>query len=148
MKSLLIIFLSLFLLTACQEQNDDWSSYGKDLTNQRFSKLDQINIKNVKDLELGWQYQTGISATFQATPIVHKGVMYVSLPFNHVIALDGKTGKELWRYEHDRNPNWRMCCGPTNRGVAVHGDQIFFGTVDARLISLNIKTGEKFGILM
>ena len=94
-------------------------------------------------MELGWQYQTGISATFQATPIVHKGVMYVSLPFNHVIALDGKTGKELWRYEHDRNPNWKMCCGPTNRGVAVHGEQIFFGTVDARLISLDIKTGEK-----
>ena len=56
MKILLIIFLSLFLLTACQEQNDDWSSYGKDLTNQRFSKLDQINIKNVKNLELSWQY--------------------------------------------------------------------------------------------
>jgi glucose dehydrogenase len=69
--------------------------------------------------------------------------MYVSLPFNHVSALDGKTGKELWRYEHDRNPNWKMCCGPTNRGVAVYGDQIFFGTVDARLISLDIKTGEK-----
>jgi len=101
MKSLLVIFLSLFLLAACQNQNDDWSSYGKDLTNQRFSKLDQINIKNVKNLELGWQYQTGISATFQATPIVYKGIMYVSLPFNHVIALDGKTGKELWKQVGD-----------------------------------------------
>ena len=143
MKSLLVIFLSLFFLASCQNKNDDWSSYGKDFTNQRFSKLDQINIKNVKNLELGWQYQTGVSATFQATPIVHKGIMYVSLPFNHVIALDGKTGKELWRYEHDRNLNWKMCCGPTNRGVAIHEEQIFFGTVDARLISLDIKTGEK-----
>ena len=143
MKNILVIFLSLFLFSACQNQNEDWSSYGKDLTNQRFSKLDQINTKNVKNLELAWQYQTGISATFQATPIVHKGVMYVSLPYNHVIAMDGKTGKELWRYEHDRNPNWKLCCGPTNRGVAVHENQIFFGTVDARLISLDIKTGKK-----
>ena len=65
--------------------------------------------------------------------------MYVSLPFNNVIALDAKKGEELWRYEHDRNPNWKMCCGPTNRGLAIHQEQIFFGTVDARLISLDIK---------
>ena len=143
MKNLLIILLSLFFLSACQDQNEDWNSYGKDLTNQRFSKLDQINIKNVKNLELAWQYQTGISATFQATPLVHKGIMYVSLPFNNVIALDAKKGEELWRYEHDRNPNWKMCCGPTNRGLAIYEGQIFFGTVDARLISLDIKNGKK-----
>tara|TARA_B100000482_G_scaffold192183_1_gene179345 strand:- start:25293 stop:27035 length:1743 start_codon:yes stop_codon:yes gene_type:complete len=143
MKNLLVFFLSLILLSACQNQNEDWGSYGKDLTNQRYSKLNQINIKNVNNLELAWQYQTGIRATFQATPLVYKGIMYVSLPFNNVIALDGKTGEELWRYEHDRNPNWKMCCGPTNRGVAIHGEQIFFGTIDARLISLDIKTGEK-----
>ena len=143
MKNLLVILLSLFFLSACQNQNEDWNSYGKDLTNQRFSKLDQINIKNVKHLELAWQYQTGISATFQATPLVHKGIMYVSLPFNNVIALDAKKGEELWRYEHDRNPNWKMCCGPTNRGLAIYEGQIFFGTVDARLISLDIKNGKK-----
>ena len=143
MKNILFLFFTLFLLSGCQNQDQDWSSYGKDLTNQRFSKLDQINTKNVNNLKLAWQYQTGIRATFQATPLVHKGIMYVSLPFNHVIALDAKTGKELWRYEHDRNPDWKMCCGPTNRGVAIHQDQIFFGTVDARLISLNIKNGEK-----
>ena len=52
MKNILAIFLSLFFLSACQKQNEDWSSYGKDLTNQRFSKSDQINTKNVNNLEL------------------------------------------------------------------------------------------------
>ena len=98
---------------------------------------------NVNNLKLAWQYQTGIKASFQSTPLVHEGIMYVSLPFNHVIALNAKTGKEIWRYEHDRNPEWKMCCGPSNRGLAISGEQLFMGTVDARLISLNIKTGEK-----
>ena len=57
--------------------------------------------------------------------------------------MNAKTGKVIWRYEHDRNQNWKMCCGPTNRGVAVYGEQLFMGTVDARLISLDIKTGKK-----
>ena len=114
-----------------------------DLSNQRFSRVTQINKTNVETLEIAWQVETGVKATFQATPIVHKGIMYVSLPFNNVIALDAKTGNEIWRYEHDLNPDWKLCCGPSNRGVALQGKQLFFGTVDARLISLNIKTGEK-----
>jgi len=141
-KSLITLYLLSFL-SGCQKVNEDWSSYGKNLENQRYSKLRQINEENVKDLKLDWQYQTGIKATFQATPIVYQGVMYISLPYNHVLAINAKTGKEIWRYEHERNPEWKMCCGPSNRGLALHGEQLFMGTVDARLISLNIKTGKK-----
>ena len=141
-KSLITLCLLSFL-SGCQKVNEDWSSYGKNLENQRYSKLRQINEENVKDLKLDWQYQTGIKATFQATPIVYQGVMYISLPYNHVLAINAKTGKEIWRYEHERNPEWKMCCGPSNRGLALHGEQLFMGTVDARLISLNIKTGKK-----
>ena len=146
MKFINLIFLSGLLLTGCQKQDVEWSSFGNDLTNQRYSRLNQINKKNIGELETAWQVQTGVKATFQATPIVHKGIMYVSLPFNNVLALDAKTGNEIWRYEHDLNPNWKLCCGPSNRGVALQGKQLFFGTVDARLISLNIKTGEKIAI--
>ena len=141
-KSLITLSL-LTLLSGCQKSDEDWSTYGKNLENQRYSKLSQINEKNVKDLKLDWQYQTGIKATFQATPIVYEGIMYISLPYNHVLAINAKTGKEIWRYEHERNPEWKMCCGPSNRGLALHEEQLFMGTVDARLISLNIKTGEK-----
>ena len=139
----LIALLLLILLSGCQERNVDWLSYGSNLENQRFSKLSQINEKNINNLKLAWQYQTGIKATFQATPLVYKGVMYISLPYNHVIALNAQNGEELWRYEHQRNLEWKMCCGPSNRGLAIHGNQLFMGTVDARLISLNIKTGKK-----
>ena len=145
-KMLRNIFISSLLaifLISCGQPDQDWSSYGMDLSNQRFSRVTQINKTNVETLEIAWQVETGVKATFKATPIVHKGIMYVSLPFNNVIALDAKTGNEIWRYEHDLKPNWKLCCGPSNRGVALQGKQLFFGTVDARLISLNIKTGEK-----
>jgi glucose dehydrogenase len=123
--------------------NQDWPSFGRDYANQRFSANKQINRDNVKDLGLAWQYKSGVKAAFQATPIVVDGVIYLSLPFNHVVALDGKTGKELWRYKHDRRADWNMCCGPANRGVAVGYGKVFIGTVDARLIALDAKTGKK-----
>ena len=110
---------------------------------QRYSSLSQINQKNVHQLALVWKVETGVKATFQATPIVVDGVMYVSLPYNHVLALDAVTGKQLWKYTHDRKSDWPMCCGPANRGVAVAEGKVFIGTVDARLIALDAKTGEK-----
>jgi glucose dehydrogenase len=122
---------------------EDWPSYGRELSSQRFSPATQINTQNVKDLAQAWIYKSGVVGSFQSTPIVQNGVMYLSLPFNHVVALDAKTGKELWRYEHQRREDWAMCCGPANRGVAVSGGRVFIGTVDARLIALNAHTGAK-----
>ena len=121
----------------------EWPSFGGDFSNQRLSPLTQINQKNVKNLQLAWQFKSGVVASFQATPIVTNGVMYLALPFNHVVALDAKTGKELWRYQHVRRANWKMCCGPANRGVAVSDGKVFIGTVDARLIALDAKSGAK-----
>lgn len=124
-------------------QRDDWPSYGRDLSGQRFSPAKQINTQNVQKLAEAWRFKSGISATFQATPIVQNGVMYLSLPYNHVVALNAQTGQELWRYTHDRRKDWQMCCGPANRGVAVANGKVFIGTVDARLIALNAQTGTK-----
>jgi glucose dehydrogenase len=121
----------------------DWPSFGRDYSSQRFSPATQINTQNVKKLAQAWVYKSGISASFQTTPIVQNGVMYLSLPFNHVVALNAKTGKELWRYNHDKRADWKMCCGPANRGVAVANGKVFVGTVDARLIALNATTGAK-----
>lgn len=146
----ILLLASCITMTACadmatkQSSNDkDWPSYGRDYTNQRLSPLTQVNTSNVKDLSLAWQFKTGVSTTFQATPIVVNGVMYVALPYNHVVALNAKSGKELWRYSHVRRAEWKMCCGPANRGVAVNNGKVFIGTVDARLVALDAKTGAK-----
>ncbi|WP_036307945.1 PQQ-binding-like beta-propeller repeat protein [Methylophilus sp. 5] len=129
--------------TAPGTSNVDWPSYGLNMASQRFSALTQINDKNVASLQPAWSIQTGVKATFQATPIVVNGIMYISLPFNHVLALDAATGKQLWKYTHTRKADWPMCCGPANRGVAVAEGKVFIGTVDARLIALDANSGNK-----
>ena len=119
----------------------NWLTYSRDYSNQRFSPLRQINTGTVARLAPRWIYQSGVSSTFQASPIVLDGIMYLSLPFNHVVALDARTGHELWRYQHKRRTE-KMCCGPANRGVAVAYGKVYIGTVDARLIALDQKTGK------
>ncbi len=146
-----ILILLCVCLAACTQtikpennaQTHDWPSFGGGYTSQRYSMATQINVANVKKLSLAWKHNSGVSGSFQTTPIVQNGVMYFSLPFNHVVALDAKTGKELWRYAHDKRKDWQMCCGPANRGVAVSSGKVFIGTVDARLIALDAKTGIK-----
>jgi len=118
-----------------------WLNHGRDYANRRFSPLAQIHAGNVKRLVPRWIYQSGVPATFQATPIVADGVVYLSLPFNHVAAIDARSGRELWRYTHKRRTE-KMCCGPANRGVAVAYGKVFMGTVDARLVALDQKTGK------
>lgn len=128
-------------LRDAKSEGSNWLSYGRDYANQRFSPLNQINRDSVAKLVPRWIYQTGTNVTFQATPLVVDGVMYLSMPFNHVAALDAATGRELWRYEHKRKSS-KMCCGPANRGVAVAYGKVFLGTVDSRLIALDAVTGQ------
>lgn len=101
MQNVYVIGL-FFILFSCSDSNINWSSYGNDIQNQRFSEIDEINISNVDQLKLVWLKRTGINSTFQATPITDDGVMYVSLPFNHIIAIDILSGDELWRYKHSK----------------------------------------------
>ncbi len=128
------------LLGAGADQRN-WITYGRDYSNQRFSGLSQIDADNVAALTPAWTYRSGVKSSFQATPIVVDGAMYLALPFNHVVALDARTGRELWRYIHKRRTE-KMCCGPASRGVAVAYGKVFIGTVDARLIALDQKTGK------
>ena len=118
----------------------DWPLYGLDYSNTRFSPLTQIDKGNVAGLTRAWTVKTGIPGTFQASPVVRDGVMYVSTPFNHVLALDAATGRELWRYTHQLTRK-DSCCGPANRGVAVNDTHVYLATIDARVIALDRTNG-------
>lgn len=134
----------LLMVTACSVETDqDWPLFGGNQMHQRHSPLTGISPANVAELAPAWEFNTGIEATFQATPIVKNGVMYVSLPFNDVVALDAASGNKIWRYRHDWNKSREMCCGPANRGVAVENGKVFMGTVDGRLIALDAETGTR-----
>lgn len=137
----LCAFAAAAAALAAPADRTDWPTYGRDYANQRFSPLQQINRDTVQRLVPRWIYQTGTVATLQATPLVVDGVMYLAMPFNHVAAIEAATGRELWRYEHKRQTP-RMCCGPANRGVSVANGKVFMGTVDARLIALDAKSGK------
>ncbi|MDL2337505.1 MAG: PQQ-binding-like beta-propeller repeat protein [Pseudomonadota bacterium] len=120
--------------------DEPWALHGHDLGGQRHSPLARINAANVDKLVPKWTFHSGVSATFQATPIVADGVMFVSLPFSHVVALDAATGREQWRYQHVLRSK-QLCCGPASRGVAVAGGKVYLGSVDGRLIALDQKSG-------
>ena len=102
----------------------------------------QINTKNVGKLKPVFTFQTEVLESMETAPIVVDGVMYLTTSYNHVYAVDATTGKEFWHYKHKMGPVTTYCCGPNNRGVAVMGDRLFMGTLDARLVALEAKTGK------
>ncbi|MBT6533588.1 MAG: PQQ-binding-like beta-propeller repeat protein [Marinovum sp.] len=107
----------------------------------RFYPNKQINTQNVKNLVPAWIFQTEVVDSLETTPIVVNGVMYVTTSYNHVYALDAETGEQIWHYRQKLGPITVYCCGPNNRGVAVSGDKVFMGTLDAKLVALDAKTG-------
>lgn len=128
-------------LVQAEGQSANWLVYGGNLANTRFVPNDEINAGNVQNLKLQWIFQTGVIGSFENTPIVENGVMYVTTPYNHVFAVDARTGRELWHYEHKLGTTI-FCCGPNNRGVALADDKVYMATLDAMLIALDKKTGE------
>ncbi|MDH4457739.1 MAG: PQQ-binding-like beta-propeller repeat protein [Nevskia sp.] len=141
LTAIALIMLSGAAAATEQGKTLDWPVYGRDANNHRLADITAINPKTVARLVPKWIYQSGVNGTFQATPIVVDGRMYVSLPGAHVVALDARTGRELWRYEHVKRVE-KICCGPASRGVAVANGRVFVGTVDARLIALDAATGK------
>jgi alcohol dehydrogenase (cytochrome c) len=110
----------------------------------RFYPDRQINRMNVSHLRPAWIFQTDVMESMETTPIVVNGVMYVTTSFDHVYALNARTGEELWHYKHKMGPITTYCCGPNNRGVAVYGDMVYLATLDAKLLALEAKTGKLF----
>jgi len=124
------------------QDTSGWYHYGGNYENWRYSPLEQINPDNVAGLAPAWIFQTGIAGTMANSPIVADGVLYVTSAHNHLWALDARTGEALWYYQYALPGDLRLCCGPSNRGVAIHGDHVFMATLDAHLVAINRHTGE------
>jgi alcohol dehydrogenase (cytochrome c) len=119
----------------------NWLTYSRDYTGQRYSPLDQIHTGNVSRLRIAWVHQSNELDAFETSPIVVDGTMFITEPPNVVMALDTRTGRSLWRYTKEIPKDLRLCCGKVNRGVAVLGDTVYYGSVDAHLIALDARTG-------
>ncbi len=124
-----------------------WAIQTGDYFNQRYSKLDQINRDNVKDLKVAWTFSTGVLRGHEGSPLVIGDVMYVHTPFpNIVYALDlNNDGKIIWKYEPKQDPSVIpvMCCDTVNRGVAYAEGKIFLHQADTTVVALDAKTGKE-----
>ena len=124
----------------------DWPSYGNDPGAMRFANVDQINPSNVATLQPAWIFHTKVmnnNTSFESQPIVVGGVMYFTSPHGHVFAVDAATGALKWTFNPEIPPlsELAICCGQTNRGVAVGNGKVFVGQLDATLLALDATTG-------
>ncbi len=130
-------------IVSARTKGDAWLTYSGTLDGKRHTKLTEINRENVSSLKLAWVHQFNASGDmFEATPIVSNGVIFISEPPGSVVALDARTGNQIWKYERPLPNELPVCCGRVNRGLAILGDNLFFTTLDARLIALDARTGD------
>ncbi|AOF93851.1 PQQ-dependent methanol/ethanol family dehydrogenase [Sinorhizobium sp. RAC02] len=111
---------------------------------QRFSPMETLNTKNVKNLMPAWAFSLGGEKQRgqESQPIIYDGIMYITGSYSRLYAIDVKTGKEIWQYDARLPEGILPCCDVVNRGAAIFGDNVYFGTLDARLVALNRKTGD------
>ena len=122
----------------------DVLSYGLGLKAQRHSPLKTINTRNVAGLVPAWSFSFGGEKQRgqEGQVLVHDGVIYATASYSRFFAIDARTGKRLWEYNHRLPDDIRPCCDVVNRGPAIYGDKVFFGTLDAAMVALDRKTGK------
>jgi alcohol dehydrogenase (cytochrome c) len=120
----------------------NWLSYSGSYASNRYSLLRQLRPSNVDELELKWVYQAQSLQSFETTPLVVDGIMYLTAAPNTVVALDAARGRVFWNYEHTPSADARPCCGRINRGLAILGDTVFMATIDSQLIAVDTVSGQ------
>ena len=126
------------------ETTADVVSNGLGPQGQRYSPLKTINKDNVANIVPAWAMSLGGEKMRgqETQPLVKDGVMYITGSYSRMWAIDTKTGKELWQYDARLPEGILPCCDVINRGAAIHGDKVYFGTLDAKLLALDAKTGK------
>jgi alcohol dehydrogenase (cytochrome c) len=108
----------------------------------RYYPASQINTGNVSKLRPAFVFQTGMLESMETAPLVVDGVMFLTTSYNHVYAINAKTGEQYWHFKHKIGPVSTYCCGPNNKGVAISDGKLFMGTLDAKLVALDAKSGK------
>jgi quinohemoprotein ethanol dehydrogenase len=132
-------------ISIIEDNSGDWLTYGRNYGEERFSPLGQISKENVGQLGLAWSLNLGTKRGIEATPLVVDGIMFMSGPWSVVYAINTRNGKLLWTYDPQVPKEFgeKACCDVVNRGVAMYKGNIFVGTLDGRLVSINAATGKK-----
>ena len=128
-------------LVDAKNEPHNWLMYNGTLDAQRHSLLDEVNINNVDELELKWAYQIPEIDRAETVPVVVDGIMFITEAPSNVVAVDARTGRQYWRYNHEMPEDLRICCGRNNRGVAILGETLFMSTLDAHLVAIDARTG-------
>ena len=122
---------------------DEWLMYSGSYNGWRHSSLAEITPANVAQLRIRWIKQFDITGTIiEATPLVIDGVIFMVAEPGHVVALDHKTGDVIWEYKRPAPPDLPLIAGPVNRGLAVHGSTLFFGSLDGYLVAIDANDGK------
>ncbi len=128
-------------------ENDDaenWPTYGRTYSEQRFSPLKQIDDHNAASLGLAWHFDLDTQRGQEATPLVVDGVMYFTSAWSKVFAVNAASGAPLWSYDPKVPREWGAyaCCDAVNRGVAIWEGKVYAATLDGRLVALDAKNGK------
>lgn len=124
------------------KEPQNWMTYSGNYSGLHYSLLNEITPANAAQLELKWVFQAeNTTLKMESTPLVVDGIMYVTEPPNSIVALDAKTGAVFWVYQYTEGPELRTCCGSPNRGLAILGNTLFMGTLDAHLVAVDAKSG-------
>ncbi len=128
-----------------QETTTDVLGYGMGVKAQRYSDLTQINTDTIKAMVPQWTMSFGDEKQRgqETQALYHDGVLYVTASYSRIFAMDARTGEKLWTYSHRLPEDIRPCCDVVNRGAAIYGDKVYFGTLDARVVALDKKTGKR-----
>lgn len=126
-----------------KKEPGNWLTYGGNYAGHRHSELMQLTPANVAGLKPAWVYQSGDAGKWEVTPIVIDGVLYITEAPNVVTALDGRTGRRLWRYRRPLPADVPGCCGAVNRGLAVLDDALYLCTFDCHLVCLDLNSGRE-----
>src|SRR2546421_1138645 len=138
MRRALLLLMPLLLHA---QKPGEWTSYGKNPQGWRYSELNEITAANVSKLAPQWIFQTGVSGKNETSPLVLDGMLYMTGPSNNAWAIDAKSGAPVWHYAETPPSGLKFCCGPVNRGMAVHGDKLFRLNIESNLVALDRHTG-------